>query len=204
MLDFRHSRYKKQIDKTSNIRSAQIEHILPSRFSPQYSPDVQESRADISNLTRLYMLSSPYMNNSSGKGNESAYDDRVPCVYYHWTKQNVAISTPIESLGYVLSKRRSARRDHWHHLVISQEKMGSTYGYKIALNGKEIVHSRNDNAEIFYSVIVYASSPMLKSQTGKMRRLDMYTKGKISQLFLLHYRSTTAHFFLVNSNHVVV
>ena len=82
------------------------------------------------------------------------FDDRIPCVYYHWSKQVIAISTGIKGLGYVLSEPKSAPRYQWQRLVITQERKALTYRYvcNVILEDLALLARTKSNYEIFHEI----------------------------------------------------
>ena len=105
------------------------------------------------------------------------YGDRVPGVWFHEDgKGGLHIAAPINGDRNRYFNTKPIAVNQWSLIEISQILKGNAYSqfdyiYTIRINGEVVFSEKNEQANIFQNVKVYASDPWYEAQNGLIKNL---------------------------------
>ena len=113
-------------------------------------------------------------------GNGDQYGDRTPGVWLY-QKGKLRIDSAVNGdHKYTYKPSTNLVAGQWIKFNIAQVRLVSgEYQFTIQLDGKEVHRVKNTDAREFKNVKIYASSPWLDAQPGKIRNLLIVNAGNI-------------------------
>ena len=168
--------YFKSFGHPCNIETIDI-------FDNRQNLEIQTSKLISGNLTHNYFLAiliaafcryGNILHLTTG-GEAATYGTKTPKIDIWLGDLKVSSAFQSSSDATVFSLRPSPPVREWTMIEVSQKKFGNAYFFNISM-GNQHFSIENQRPEVFSNVHVFASTPRLQSQPGKIRRLKIETE----------------------------